>query len=169
MIYRLALKNSFIKSAQSSLQILFTISVLGWKGFLLVKRRQPCFSRFAWSLMDLQIRANDFLNSTESGKFKNALRLEAFVAAVESQPLHCNIEADLVAEFEAVGDGLLGTVHTDRHPVDRVRFDASRESRCRKSKDAKWWVVEQRSSRCSRQRQMHFVRDLRGELVECEC
>lgn len=45
------------------------------------------------------------------------------VVALAAQRFQRNVQSELVAQLEAVGDRLLGPLHLHRHPIQRVRLD----------------------------------------------
>ncbi|HMQ23773.1 MAG TPA: hypothetical protein PKE00_14870 [Planctomycetota bacterium] len=58
---------------------------------------------------------------------------------VQLEPLERRVDADGVAELEAVGDGLGRAVDVDLGPIDLVPFDSGAERLATESKHAKRW------------------------------
>lgn len=62
-------------------------------------------------------------------------RAPALAQAI-AQCFNCYIESDLVALFEAIGDGFGGIVDADHHSFDQVLFHAFSQSTAREANDA---------------------------------
>ena len=80
-----------------------------------------------------------------------------------------NVETDLIARLEAVGDGLRRTIQSHGHSVDLVGLHARRESCIGESHYPKSGRINTRSSGFSIKRDPNFGRILSPDFMETKC
>jgi hypothetical protein len=82
------------------------------------------------------VRPQNLLHATEAGEFEHSLELRPTTLAISLQRFQGDIQADLVADLETVGQHFLRAVDSHGDAVEGMDFDASRKSRFRKAKNA---------------------------------
>src|SRR5262252_9222828 len=96
------------------------------------------------SSQGLKIWAHYALNTADAGVMEQFSRCGPLTLAAKLESFYCNIQTNLVAELETVGDGLFRPVNPDLHPVNFMFFDALSERIAGKPEGAQRRVIESR-------------------------
>src|SRR5262245_11946442 len=96
------------------------------------------------SSQGFKIWAHHALDTADAGVMQQFSRCRALTLAAKLESFYCNIQANLVTEFEAVSDGLFRPINSDLHPINFVLFNALSERIAGKPEDAQWRIIESR-------------------------
>src|SRR3989442_6798858 len=100
-------------------------------------RTRPCSVACRVSRERLQIRPHHIAHAADAGCLPQLVHRSPSLSPAVAQGFQGHVQAYLIAELEAVGDGLGRAVDLDSSTFDPTRFDVAGESRPRKADDAK--------------------------------
>ena len=115
-----------------------------------------------------EVRLNDAAHAAELSRFRELFQRESLVAPAFPERFHRDIEADLVAEFEAVGDGLCRRVNAHGRTDHTMFLDPLRVSQTGKLAESKRQTAGARVAHAVGQRQPHLVRQLSADSMKIQ-
>ena len=105
-------------------------------------------------------------DSAQSGIAKERLRGHSLPLTGQSQRLKRNIEADLIAKFEAIRHTFFGSIHSDLDFFNRMSLYPFGIRSPGHEEHASRWMVESWITSPPRQRNMDFMRNLSCDAVK---
>ena len=126
-------------------------------------------SRWCESCDCFKVRSHYIGNPADFCVFPEIIKFALAATTTFAQCLDCNIETDLVAVLEAIGDSLRRTIQSHGHAVDLVGVNTRIESCFGESHYPKSGVINTRSSGFSIKRDPNLERTLSPNFVETKC
>src|SRR5659263_183308 len=128
----------------------------------------PCPPRVAGSQEGFQVRAHDFFNPANSGTVKEFLHVERLSSPICLESFQGDIEPDLVAMLEAVGDGFFRAVDAEGDSTHLADLHPFGKSIAREPEEADRRIRETGRFRTLLDRHVNLMGHLRRQFVECQ-
>lgn len=117
----------------------------------------------------LQVGAHDVRDAIDFRITPESIHVDATGAPSLTQRLQRHIDADLIAVFDAIGDGFFQTVDPDGYPIDEMFLHARREYVAGQSDDVQGNLRGSGMPGMLRERHPDLSGGLRGQFVVSEC
>jgi len=131
-------------------------------------RLVPCPPQVAGSQEGFQVRAHDFFYPANTSTVKEFVHVERFPSPIGLENLEGDIEPELVAMLEAVGDGFFRAVDAEGDSTHLADLHPFGKSIAREPEEADRRIRETGRFRTLLDRHVNLMGHLRRQFVECQ-